>query len=152
MLSLQSFKQSIPDMEEAGVGVRSQYSDKTTGWEIRCSKPGSGKGLITLQKQRSSPQPTYPRVRWVKAGCFCGVKRSGRKANHSTPSSPELKNDWSCNFMACIGTHLLERQGAKFLTVQHMTQIAGTVFYRVVCLPCHFIRVPSRSGFHNLQY
>jgi hypothetical protein len=35
-------------MEEAGVGVRSQYSDKTTGWEIRCSKPGSGKGLITL--------------------------------------------------------------------------------------------------------
>jgi hypothetical protein len=31
MLLLESFKQCIPDMEEAGAGVQSQYSDETTG-------------------------------------------------------------------------------------------------------------------------
>jgi len=35
-------------MEEAGAGVHSQYRDETTGGKIRCSNPGSGKGLISL--------------------------------------------------------------------------------------------------------
>jgi hypothetical protein len=48
MLSLESFKQCISDVEDAGAGVHSQYSDETTGWEIRCSNPGSGKMLISL--------------------------------------------------------------------------------------------------------
>jgi len=48
MLSLVSFKQCIPEMEEAGARVRSQYSDESTGWKIQCSNPGSGKGLISL--------------------------------------------------------------------------------------------------------
>jgi hypothetical protein len=29
---------------------------------------------------------------------FLGAKRPGREADHSTPSSAEVKNVWSCTF------------------------------------------------------
>jgi hypothetical protein len=30
------------------------------------------------------------------SGSLCGIKRSGREADHSTPSIGKVKNVWSC--------------------------------------------------------
>jgi hypothetical protein len=39
--------------------------------------------------------PTQPPVQWVPGVVYRGVKRSGREADHSPPSSVEVKNAWS---------------------------------------------------------
>jgi hypothetical protein len=43
---------------------------------------------------RSALGPTQPPVQWVPEALFPGVKRPGRKADHSPPSSDEVKNEW----------------------------------------------------------
>jgi hypothetical protein len=43
---------------------------------------------------------TLPPIQWVPEALSLGVKRPGRKADHSPPSRAEVKNGWSYNFMA----------------------------------------------------
>jgi hypothetical protein len=38
-------------------------------------------------------------------GCFLGVKRPGREADHSTPSSAEVNNAWSYASIPSIRLH-----------------------------------------------
>jgi hypothetical protein len=44
---------------------------------------------------QNSSGPTQPPSQWVSGALPLGVKRPGREANHSPPSSAELKNAWS---------------------------------------------------------
>jgi hypothetical protein len=39
--------------------------------------------------------PTQPPIQWVSGILSLGVKRPGREADHSPPSSAEVKNAWS---------------------------------------------------------
>jgi hypothetical protein len=39
--------------------------------------------------------PTQLHIQWVAGALFLGVKRPGREADHSPPSSAEVKNAWS---------------------------------------------------------
>jgi hypothetical protein len=39
--------------------------------------------------------PTQPTIQWVPGILSLGVKRPGREADHSPPSSAEIKNEWS---------------------------------------------------------
>jgi hypothetical protein len=39
--------------------------------------------------------PTQPPIQWVPGTLFLGVKRPGRAADHSPPSTAEIKNAWS---------------------------------------------------------
>jgi hypothetical protein len=39
--------------------------------------------------------PTQPPIQWVPGALSPGVKRPGREADHSPPSSAEVKNAWS---------------------------------------------------------
>jgi hypothetical protein len=39
--------------------------------------------------------PTQPPIQWVLGALSLGVKRPGREADHSPPSSAEDKNAWS---------------------------------------------------------
>jgi hypothetical protein len=51
--------------------------------------------------------PTQPPIQWLPGALSLGVKRPGREADHSPPSSAEGKNARSCTstpqyiFMAC---------------------------------------------------
>jgi hypothetical protein len=77
-----------------------------TGWMIRCSSPGRGWELFS-SPQRSDRfwgppsllsngyQQLFP---W-------GVKRPGLEADHSLPSSVELKKAWSYTFNPPIRLH-----------------------------------------------
>jgi hypothetical protein len=44
---------------------------------------------------RTSLGPTQPPIQWVPGALSLGVKRQEREADHSPPSSAEVKNAWS---------------------------------------------------------
>jgi len=39
--------------------------------------------------------PTQPPIQWIPGALSLGVKRPGREADHSHPSSAEVQNAWS---------------------------------------------------------
>jgi hypothetical protein len=72
-------------------GQRSRHSD----WiRIGClrgrrSSPGRIKNFLFSTSSRPALGSTQPPIQWVP-----GVKRQGREADHSTPSSAEVKKTW----------------------------------------------------------
>jgi hypothetical protein len=55
------------------------------------SIPGSARIFSSpLRPARLCPPPPQPPIHWVSGGSSLGVKRQGRKANHSPPSSAEV--------------------------------------------------------------
>jgi hypothetical protein len=55
---------------------------------------GAGNFLFTTAS-RTALGPTQPPIQWVPGALFLGVKRPGREADHSLPSSAEVKNAWN---------------------------------------------------------
>jgi hypothetical protein len=55
---------------------------------------GPGIFLFTTAS-RQDLGPIQPRVQWIAGTVSLGVKRTGREADHSPPSSDEVKNAWS---------------------------------------------------------
>jgi hypothetical protein len=47
---------------------------------------------------RTALGPTQPPIQWIPGTLSLGVKRQGREADHSLPSSAEVKNAWSYTF------------------------------------------------------
>jgi hypothetical protein len=47
--------------------------------------------------------PTQPPIQWLPAALYRGVKRPGREADHSPPSSAKVKNVWSYTFTSQYG-------------------------------------------------
>jgi len=54
-----------------------------------------GHVMSTFTTSRLALGPTQPPIQWVTGALSLGVKRPGRKADHSLPSSTEVKNAWS---------------------------------------------------------
>jgi hypothetical protein len=50
---------------------------------------------ITATTSRTALGPTQPPIQWVLGALSLGVKRPRREADHSSPSSTEVKNAWS---------------------------------------------------------
>jgi hypothetical protein len=85
------------------------------GWTIGVFGIDSRWGLgifIFTTASRTALGPTQLPIQWVPGALSLGVKRLGREADHSLPSSAEVKNAWSCTsapqyvFMAwCLVNH-----------------------------------------------
>jgi hypothetical protein len=54
---------------------------------------------------RTGLGPTQPPIQWVPRALSLGVKRPGREADHSPPSSAEVKNAWSYTSIPLICLH-----------------------------------------------
>jgi hypothetical protein len=53
----------------------------------------AGAGFFSpCHPSRPAPGPTHPPIQWVLGAVSPGVKRLGRDAKHSPPSSAEVKN------------------------------------------------------------
>jgi hypothetical protein len=67
---------------------------RATGWTIGVlgfdSRRGLGIFLFTTES-RTALGPTQPPIQWVSVALSLGVKRPGREADHSPPSSAEVK-------------------------------------------------------------
>jgi hypothetical protein len=65
-----------------------------TGWTIGVLEFNSRRGLETFlfaTASRTALGPTQPPIQWVPGDLSLGVKRPGREADHSPPSSAEVK-------------------------------------------------------------
>jgi hypothetical protein len=49
--------------------------------------------------------PTQPPIQWVPGALSLGIKRAGCEADHSSPSSAEVKNAWSYTSTPPIRLH-----------------------------------------------
>jgi hypothetical protein len=61
----------------------------------------SRQGLVIflfITVSRPAVGSIQPPIQWVPVSLSLGVKRSGREADHSPPSSAEVKNAWSYTF------------------------------------------------------
>jgi hypothetical protein len=83
-----------PEIKALHTGAMSRYSSVVerwaTGWMIGGSSPGKGWEFLT---NASTPalEPTHSPIQWVLGALSLGVKRPGREAYHSPPSSAEVK-------------------------------------------------------------
>jgi hypothetical protein len=65
---------------------------------------GLGIFLFTTTS-RTALGTTQPPIQWVPRALSVGVKRPGREADHSPPSSAEVKNAWSYTCTPQIHLH-----------------------------------------------
>jgi hypothetical protein len=49
-------------------------------------------GILFTTASRTALEPTQPPMQWVPGALSLGVKRQGREADHSPPSSAEVKD------------------------------------------------------------
>jgi hypothetical protein len=67
---------------------------RLTGWTIGVLGFDSRRGLgifLFITASRMALRPTQPPIQWVPGALSLGVKRPGREADHSPPSSAEVK-------------------------------------------------------------
>jgi hypothetical protein len=98
-------KYRITRLEEAGYlsGMVLGY-----GLDDRVFESRREVGIFLLTPaSRPALEPTEPPIQWSPEALSLGVKRPDREADHSPPSSAEVKNAWSyastpqCSFMIC---------------------------------------------------
>jgi hypothetical protein len=77
---------------------------------------------------RTALGPTQPPIQWVPGALSLGVKRQDREADHSHPSSAEVKNAWS---------HIFTPQYVfmAWCLLKHRDNFTFTLFH-IVCQPC----------------
>jgi hypothetical protein len=71
----------------------SRYSDWLRAGRPRCrsSSPRKVKNFLFSTSSRPTVGPTQPHIQWVPGPLSPGVKRQGREADHSPPTSAEVK-------------------------------------------------------------
>jgi hypothetical protein len=69
-------------------------------------KSRQGLGIFLLTTASSSAlEPTQAPIQWVSKALPLGVKRPCREADHSPPSSAEVKNEWNYTFSCSMRFH-----------------------------------------------
>jgi hypothetical protein len=73
---------------------------RCSGWpragqpRVRNSSPGDGKNFHFSMSSRPALGPTQSPIPWATTAFSSGVKRSGREADRSLPTSAEIKKTW----------------------------------------------------------
>ena len=101
---------------------RRDDSDKASDWTNRGSNPSIGKRFFCPPKspdRLSGPPSLTFSGYWTY---FSGAKRPGHEADHSLPSSIDVKTVWSCTSAPPICLHVVDRDSITFLT-QRVTQV-----------------------------
>jgi hypothetical protein len=88
---------------DSSVGIALGYGLDDRGSRVRIPA-GSGNFLFTTAS-RMALGPTQPPIQWVPGSLSLGVRRPGREADHSLPSSTEVKNEWIYNSSPQIRLH-----------------------------------------------
>jgi hypothetical protein len=81
---------------DSAVGIAPGYGLEDGGG--RSSSPGMFKNFLFSTSSRPALGPTQPPIQWVMGALSPGVKRPGREADHSPPTSSEIKNTWIYTF------------------------------------------------------
>jgi hypothetical protein len=81
-----------------GPGERSRYNDWLRAGQPkgRSSSPGKIKNFLFSTLSRPALRPTQPPIQWVLGALSPGVKWHGREADHSPPTSADVKEILTC--------------------------------------------------------
>jgi hypothetical protein len=81
--------------------LRRSFFRETIYWILRAgrlrsrsSNSGRVKNFLFSKSPRPTPGSTQPPIQWVPVALSPGLKRSGREADHSPPTSAEVKKIW----------------------------------------------------------
>jgi hypothetical protein len=74
------------------VGIATGYRLNDRGGQS--SSPGRVKNFLFSTASRPALGLTHPPIQWVPAALSPGVKRQGREADYSPPTSAEVKKTW----------------------------------------------------------
>jgi hypothetical protein len=103
------------------------------GWTMRVLRFDSWRGLgifLFITGSRPALGPTQPRIQWVPGVLSLGVKRPGREADHSPPSSAKVK-EWvelylhSPNTSSGRSAQLKHRDNVAFTFTTCRHEVAG---------------------------
>jgi hypothetical protein len=86
---------------DSSIGIALGYGLDDRGSRVRFPA-GAGNFLFTTAS-RTALGPTQPPIHWVPGALSLGVKRPGRGADHSPPSSAEVK-EWVELYLHCLNT------------------------------------------------
>jgi hypothetical protein len=78
-----------------GYGLDDRGFVSGRGWEF----------FLFTTASRPALGPTQPLIKRVQGALSLGVKQPGREADHSAPSSAEVKNEWSYTFHSTLRLH-----------------------------------------------
>jgi hypothetical protein len=79
----------VPKSRDSSVGIALGYGLDNRGPRVRYP---AGLGIFPFTAaSRTAPGPTQPPTQWVPGALSLGIKRPGREADHSPPSSSEVK-------------------------------------------------------------
>jgi hypothetical protein len=99
------------ESRDSFVGIATRLTGWTIGVLVFDSRRGLGIFLFTTAS-RTALGPIQPPIQWIPGALSLGIKWPWREADHSPPSSAEVKNAWSCTsnpqyvFMAwCLVKH-----------------------------------------------
>jgi hypothetical protein len=75
-------------------GVATGYRPDDEGAGVRV--PVGGKNFHFSMSSRAAVVPTQPPIHCVPGALSPGIKRPGREADHSPPTTAEVKKTWVC--------------------------------------------------------
>jgi hypothetical protein len=78
---------------DSSVGIALGYGLDNRGSRVRF--PARAEIFFFTTVSRTALGPTQPPIQWVQGALSLGVKRPGREADHSPPSSAGVNNTWS---------------------------------------------------------
>jgi hypothetical protein len=83
-------------MEPEEAGMAQSVYWLVYGMYDRGSIPGRDKDVFLFSTEsRPALRPTQPPIQWEPGTLLLGVKRPVREADHSPPSSTEVKKTWA---------------------------------------------------------
>jgi hypothetical protein len=80
----------LSESKDSAVGIETGYGPDS--WGVKSSSPC--RGVIFLFSTLSGPILGATQLQWVPGALSLGVKRPGHEADHSPPTSDEVKNTW----------------------------------------------------------
>jgi hypothetical protein len=103
---MEEFCELLGDLRRAVIAQSIQHW--ATDWTIGVLGFDSRRGLETFlftTVSRTALGPTQPPIQWVPGAISLEVKRPGREADRSPPSSAKVKNAWSYTSTPPIRLH-----------------------------------------------
>jgi hypothetical protein len=79
------------ESRDSAVGIA---TDKLDDQGVGVRVPVGGKHFHFSMSSRPALGSTQPPIQWIPGPLFLGVERPGREADHSSPTSAEVKKTW----------------------------------------------------------
>jgi hypothetical protein len=77
-------------------GIADRYSDRLRSGRLKFDSRQEQEIFLFSTASRPALGPTQSLIQWVPGIFPMRIKLPGREADHSAPSSAEVKNGWSC--------------------------------------------------------